>query len=371
MTNITVRTNLSALAVASPLPPPRFELQVRSAVPADLPFIDQLQKMHGHAVGWAPTKQLETNIANGEMLIADSFGCPMGYLLAKDRYKGNDACGIVYQLNVVPVKHRQLVGANLVQAFIERAPVGMRLLCCWCAQDLPANRFWEAIGCVPLAFRTGSRGKQRIHIFWQKRTRSGDQTTPWWYPSTTTGGAVREDRIILPMLPGMHWSDAKPIVLPGMDQTAIQANGLPAPVQRKALPPAAPKPVPTVKELTEAAKRKSPHLKYFPKGVLRVMTSSGIKAIATDEYQPETEVKRERKAPTPRQKNSREHAQQARDLRDRFIEEIAPQIQPACTKWDVSRVLPPIESLHLGTVGMGGSRGLLPQAEPPIIASDS
>src|SRR5205814_3093116 len=70
-----------------------------------------------------------------------------------------------------------------------------------------------------LAFRTGSRGKgrrgqARIHIFWQKRIREGDTSTPWWFPALTTGGAIGEGRLVLPIRPGTHWSDAKPIVLP-------------------------------------------------------------------------------------------------------------------------------------------------------------
>ena len=46
-------------------------------------------------------------------------------------------------------------------------------------QDIAANRFWEAMGFVPLAFRGGRTregrgGKPRVHIFWQKRIRAGD-----------------------------------------------------------------------------------------------------------------------------------------------------------------------------------------------------
>ena len=91
--------------------------------------------------------------------------------------------------------------------------------------NLEANRFWEAMGFMPIAFRTGSRGRKgsrkagvdfrgRIHIFWQKRIRLGDEQTPWWFPSKTNSGAVMEDRIVLPIPPGTSWRDAKPAVLP-------------------------------------------------------------------------------------------------------------------------------------------------------------
>src|ERR1051326_8634541 len=118
----------------------------------------------------------------------------------------------------------------------DRAAYGCRLFCCWCAQDLEANRFWEALGFVPLAFRAGSRGRgkngaARVHIFWQKRIREGDVTTPWWFPSQTTSGSIREDRLVFPIPPGTHWSDAKPIVLPGIDDG--EQKQLPAPRKRK------------------------------------------------------------------------------------------------------------------------------------------
>jgi hypothetical protein len=74
------------------------------------------------------------------------------------------------------------------------------------------------MGFVPLAYRAGSEKKRkggRVHIFWQKRIRHGDVTTPWWFPSQTTGGSMRADRLVLPIPPGTHWSDAKPVVLPG------------------------------------------------------------------------------------------------------------------------------------------------------------
>jgi hypothetical protein len=48
-----------------------------------------------------------------------------------------------------------------------------------------------------------------VHIFWQKRIRRGDDQTAWWYPSGTDGGAIREGRVVLPIPPGVHWSEAR------------------------------------------------------------------------------------------------------------------------------------------------------------------
>jgi hypothetical protein len=52
----------------------------------------------------------------------------------------------------------------------------------------------------------------RTHIFWQKRIVADDTTTPWWFPAKTNAGSIREDRIVLPIRPGVHWSDEMPVV---------------------------------------------------------------------------------------------------------------------------------------------------------------
>jgi len=78
------------------------------------------------------------------------------------------------------------------------------MYCCWCAQDLvESNRFYESMGFVPIVYRAGSAKKKWVHIFWQRRIRSGDVTTPWWFPSETRGGLIDASRIALPILPGM------------------------------------------------------------------------------------------------------------------------------------------------------------------------
>ncbi|MFT3787561.1 MAG: GNAT family N-acetyltransferase [Tepidisphaeraceae bacterium] len=268
-----------------PLPPPRVPIRIRVGTLDDVPFMDALQKKTTKQVGWMPTKQFEGKVKAGAVLVAcaavesgqsrvescsaaprddasnaspdsplstsnsslirpnsplSTDNSPLGYLIAHDRYFKRDDVGIIYQINVVPEYRRSLVAASLLKAQFERSAYGCKLYCCWCAQDIEANRFWESMGFVPLAFRTGGKAKgkrqaarvnsdpssplascplpvasHRVHIFWQKRIRAGDTSTPWWFPSQTSGGSIREDRIVLPIPPGVRWSEAKPIVLPG------------------------------------------------------------------------------------------------------------------------------------------------------------
>jgi hypothetical protein len=134
--------------------------------------------------------------------------------MGQDRYFKHDNVGLIHQMNVAPERQRGFVGMTLLKALFDRAAYGCLLYSCWCAQDIDANRFWEALGFVPLAYRAGSEKKGRVHIFWQKRIREGDVTTPYWYPAETTGGQMAEARLVLPIPPGKHWSDELPVLLP-------------------------------------------------------------------------------------------------------------------------------------------------------------
>ncbi len=60
----------------------------------------------------------------------------------------------------------------------------------------------------------GALKRKRAHIFWQKRIREGDTATPYWFPAKTDGGHMREDRLVLPIPPGVHWRDEMPILIP-------------------------------------------------------------------------------------------------------------------------------------------------------------
>ena len=198
---------LDLILPASPVPLPQTDVVVRPGTLDDVPFLDRLQRMHTKQVGWMPTQQFVGKIRLGHVLIAEeevesgelevesktmAVGAssaslcnsplstsnsplrrPVGYLIGNDQYFKRDDVGIIYQMNVLPGRQRGLVGATLLKAQFERSAYGCKLYCCWCAQDIAANRFWEAMGFVPLAFRAGSEKKSRTHIFWQKRIRQG------------------------------------------------------------------------------------------------------------------------------------------------------------------------------------------------------
>src|SRR5262249_369259 len=153
---------------------------------------------------------------------------------------------------------------------------------------LDANCFWEALGFVPLAFRTGCQKRQRIHIFWQKRIREGDTTTPYWFPSETKSGAFREDRLGLPIPPGTPWKDVMAIVLPrGIDSEGAleDKNGLKTRATKKPLPPS----------------RTLGHLCFV---------------------QPKAKPEKPKREKKPKLKNDPRLAAAARELRDRWLEQV-------------------------------------------------
>ena len=317
------------------LPAPRVPIVVRPAVMSDLPFIDRLQKLHSKQVGWMPTRQLEGKIAAGHVIVAEENDkvtrgqgdkvkenlppchpvtpspCHLlGYCIGHDQYFKRDDVGIIYQLNVAPGSQRKLVGAMLLKAQFDRSAYGCRLYCCWCAQDIEANRFWESMGFVPLAFRAGSEKKRRVHIFWCKRIRQGDTSTPWWFPSETKGGSMMEDRLVFPIPPGTHWSDAKPIVLPRHTQ-------------------------PRQIEDRSSTKKKPASTAILARRPL----CGGLMfapAVATVE-RPKREAKKKEKI-----RNDPKFVAAARELRDRWLEKVneEPALLAAGGKYELSRALP-------------------------------
>ena len=369
-----------------PIPIPQCDLSIRPATLGDVPFMDALQKANTRALGWFPTKQFEGYIAMNAVLIAEvrseergvsrpeseaagsgiltprssllTSATSVGYVIAKDRYSGRDDVGAVYQLAVTASARRKLVGAALVRAVFARAAYGCRLFCCWCAQDLAANAFWESLGFVPVAFRTGSRtkakgkgGGPRTHIFWQRRVREGDDAA-WWYPYQTRGGAIREDRLVFPIPPGTRWQEAKPVVLPEDARAPAPPEGLVV-EKVKRLPKAKVEALPALTPSTAALHGKmalylgAGRIKYVdrPRPMGSTATPAPVMPVA-----PVPEVVEKPKREPRRALRHEERALAfCRELRDRYVERVAeePWLLEAAGKYELSRLLPAAAAVRL------------------------
>jgi hypothetical protein len=288
------------------LPNPKVQINVRLGTLDDLPNVDRLMKLNSKALAFLPTQALEGKVRLKELLVAHtSTGEFAGYLIGNDRYKSRDELGVIYHLCIEKKFRRMFVGAHLLKARFESSACGTKLYCCWCAQDLKeANRFYESMGFVPIAYRGGSTKRKRTHIFWQKRIRENDTTTPWWFPSETRGGLIDAARIALPIMPGVKWDDELPVLeLPEVDATEDEE----------------------VEPVVRA-----------PKAVVKKRNPGGF-------YFGPPEVEKPVK-PKPVKKVNPELARKARELRDKYLEQFnaqASQLAPLLSsgKYDVVRVV--------------------------------
>lgn len=310
----------------------------RPAVFADIPFLDQMQKLHAGKLGFQYLKAYEKAVTDGnQVIIAEDEGRnKVGFIFGRERYMSQDHVAIVFQLGVVPMRFRHKVGANLLARFMESRTFGIRLVCCYCAQDLPANRFWEAMGFLPIAFRTGSRRTERLHIFWQRRCRRGDTTTGFWFPAVTTGGSIGEDRVVVPLPNGVPWDSPLPILIQDNPGVVRGGNGLPDPVARRQLP--ATHTGETYVERTERLRRQSKHLRAQVKGHIRVQTASGPQYVPVRD-DPAIEPRPERKPVKVRPKVDPAVKAHARELQARWLEEINARGLIEGGRYDPSRLL--------------------------------
>jgi len=362
----------------TPMTLPELPINIRQATMDDLPFIDRLQKKNTKKVGFLPTKALEGKIKLRQVLIAEKVAscelrvaseekvasCELrvtskdadashgnsasvlpthnsqlattrvGYLIGNDQYYKRDDLGCIFQVNIVEEYKRHLVAASLLKAQFEASAWGCKLYCCWCAQDLEANKFWEAMGFVALAYRVGAELKgpkgpdgkptPRVHIFWQKRIRAGDSTTPWWFPSKTSGGELNAHRVVLPIPPGKHWSDTQALILPSEFKAS---RALPAP------------------EATSTKEKRAPVKKVKPVAPPVAVKRNGLMYSIPKPGEvvekPKVEKIKKEKAPREKVESDPKLVAFTRELRDRWLEEVnSGRFLPfSQSKYDVCRLI--------------------------------
>lgn len=161
----------------------------------------------------------------------------------------------------------------------------------------------------------------RIHIFWQKRIRAGDTTTPWWFPSETAGGLMDAQRIVLPIPPGVRWSDEMPRVVPTERVASCQLS-------------VASEDGKTEKRVTKRVAKKAEAVEEKPVETVQMGRMQAFAAPA-----PVIEKKAKPKKQRVKAKFAPEVAAQVREVRDRWSEQQEQFVPASQGKYDLGRVL--------------------------------
>jgi hypothetical protein len=166
-----------------------------------------------------------------------------------------------------------------------------------------------------------------VHIFWQRRICAGDETTPYWFPSQTTGGSIREDRLVFPIPPGVHWRDAMPIVLPeSKDEGGRRAELATA---RERLKDEKAKALPSARGRASASS-----FRLHPSSLRHDISSGGLRWPPPKPAEPEPKPE---PAPKRKVRNDPKLVAAARELRDRYLEHVNAHLLTGEGKYDVSR----------------------------------
>jgi len=130
-----------------------------------LKFLDYLQKREKDALGFLPWAAFEQALEKGRVLLCYDNDDPAGYLI----HGPVRPVTKIYQTVVCDDVRRILHGTALVEAVTERANAGhARRISLHCAEDLEANKFWEALEFKKTGQRCrrkdGSRMQNRFEI---------------------------------------------------------------------------------------------------------------------------------------------------------------------------------------------------------------
>lgn len=133
---------------------------VKTARPADLRFILQMQRAESNALGFVPRARLEWEIARSRVLVAYEGRMKLGYT-----YMGSTASGVlpIYQCVTEAGVRRRAIGQAFIAACQQVASSGGAWgLECHCREELEANAFWQAMGFQCTYTRPGGAGRGRM-----------------------------------------------------------------------------------------------------------------------------------------------------------------------------------------------------------------
>ena len=149
----------------------------------DLKFILSEGKKGTNEIGFLPTEALERYIEKGWINLCENNGDRIGFSVLQ----WSASTGRILQLWLIADARRAAAGlALLAVAKHKAAALFTQRLSCWCAEDLEANAFWQAVGFDATGTRKGGEARKRkqikyefdaLPLLWPQRAEADSQET--------------------------------------------------------------------------------------------------------------------------------------------------------------------------------------------------
>jgi GNAT superfamily N-acetyltransferase len=123
--------------------------------------VKHLADQHRLELGFHARQAYVDSLNKGELLIAKTNGCIVGFVRYHHR---RDGCTTLYEIAIAPDMRHKGVGRCLVQALIADCQrVASRCIRLLCPVELPANGFYQALGFVRRARRSRSGSRRPLY----------------------------------------------------------------------------------------------------------------------------------------------------------------------------------------------------------------
>lgn len=140
---------------------------IHQVQPDDLLFVTDLAAKWTDEIGWLPRPALEFYAANQGVLTVAENGQDAGFIVFCRAVKETPRVARIYQAAICYDLQRRHLGAALVREALQAATLaGAKGVYLWCADELPANDFWQAMGFHSPAAKIGGKRRGRTLKLW-------------------------------------------------------------------------------------------------------------------------------------------------------------------------------------------------------------
>ena len=139
-----------------------------------LAFCYSASKVDANAIGWLPKQAYDNRHDRGELLTLFNNDDLVGFILmSRPSPYGELRCLQIWvRRDARMMIHGRALTDRLEEIAAERHCWLLRL---WCAEDLAANLFWEALGFQKRGWRWGPAKTPRRHNLWTRRVNPSSQ----------------------------------------------------------------------------------------------------------------------------------------------------------------------------------------------------